>query len=113
MHLAVFNQAGPDWNGWSWPVAIVEEVMSGWNGWSWSDGGWPWLGVVWLGVALLFWASLIALLIWAVRSAAAPRRAPDAVPRTSQTAMEVLRRRLAAGEISPEEFDRIQQLLQD
>jgi putative membrane protein len=72
----------------------------------WTSGyGWPW-ALLWLGFAILFWGGLIAILIWAVRSATAPRRRPD-------SAMEVLGRRLAAGEISHEEYEHIRRLLED
>jgi uncharacterized membrane protein len=73
--------------------------------WGWGYG-WPWPGLIWLVVALLFWAGLIVLLVWAVRSSAAPRRPADA-------ALETLRRRLAQGEISQEEYERIRRLLWD
>jgi putative membrane protein len=66
---------------------------------------WPW-PLLWFFLAVLFWGGLIALLVWAVRSSAAPRRRPD-------TAMEVLRRRLAAGEISEDEYEHIRRLLAD
>jgi uncharacterized membrane protein len=83
----------PGWHGAAWP------------GPDYGAYGWPWPGLIWLGVVLLFWAGLIALLVWAVRSSAAPRRAPD-------TAMEVLRRRLASGEISQEEYEHIRRVLE-
>jgi putative membrane protein len=71
----------------------------------WTSGyGWPW-ALLWLGFAVLFWGGLIAILVWAVRSAATPRRRPD-------TAMEVLARRLAAGEISRDEYEHIRRLLE-
>jgi putative membrane protein len=73
----------------------------GYCGWGF---GWPWPGVIWLVVALLFWAGLIALLVWAVRSSSGPRRDSD-------SAMETLRQRLARGEISQEEYEHIRQLL--
>jgi uncharacterized membrane protein len=77
------------------------------RGWPWwSNGyGWPW-ALLWLGFAVLFWGGLIAILVWAVRSATAPRRRPD-------NAMEVLARHLAAGEISQEEYEHIRRLLED
>jgi putative membrane protein len=74
--------------------------------WGWGFG-WPWLGVLWLVFAVLFWGGLIALLVWAVRASAGWHRAP----RTHDDAREVLRRRLAAGEISEEEYERIRRLL--
>lgn len=86
-HVSVLGWAGGDWFGY-------------------GSFGWPWPGLIWLVAALLFWAGLIALLVWAVRSSTRPHRAPD-------TAGEVLRRRLAAGEISEEEYERIKQILWD
>lgn len=87
--------------------AVVYNLLASSAGASWpgsGDFGWPWLWLIWAIVALLFWAGLIAVLVWAVRLSAAPRRGLD-------TAMEALRRRLANGEISQEEFERIRQLL--
>jgi putative membrane protein len=56
-------------------------------------------------VSLLFLAGLIVLVIWAIRAFTRP-------PAGADTAMEVLRRRLAAGEISQEDFDKTRRLLQ-
>lgn len=80
---------------WWWPGA---------GGW-WASS-WPWPGILWVAFILLFWGGLLALLIWAVRSSTAPRRAPE-------SALEVLRRRLAAGEITEEEYRRIRDLLSE
>jgi uncharacterized membrane protein len=77
------------------------------HAWAWWGGyGWPWPAVLWLGLILLFWGGLITLLVWAVRSSAAPRRAPE-------TPLQVLRRRLATGEISEEEYVRIRARLSE
>lgn len=91
-------------------LVLYDAASRDWSGWTWSSGGWSWLWPVWLAVALLFWAGLIALMVWAVRSTFAPRH--NAEP-TRESAIEILRRRLASGEITPEEFDRIRQLLDD
>jgi putative membrane protein len=88
-------------------LVIYELAVLGVRGWVWTgDFGWPWPGLIWFAFVLLFWGGLLALLIWAVRSSAAPRRAPE-------SAMDVLRRRLAAGEITEEEYERIRQLLRN
>jgi len=72
-----------------------------WPG-SWG-GAWPW-GLFWLVLAFLFWGSLLALLIWAVRVASGPRH---------ESAQRILKRRLASGEITQEEYERIRRLLED
>jgi uncharacterized membrane protein len=82
-------------------LAAAGRVWPWWN----SGYGWPW-AFLWLGFAILFWGGLIAILVWAVRSATAPRQRPD-------SAMEVLGRRLATGEISQEEYEHIKRLLED
>jgi putative membrane protein len=57
---------------------------------------------MWLGVVLmvLFWVGVIALAVWAVRTLFPARRQSE-----SDTALEVLRRRYAAGEISAAEYE--------
>lgn len=88
-------QAAAAGNGWGGP----------WAGSGWWASGWSVLGLLWIAVFLLFWAGLIAILIWAVRASSGRRRTTDAT--------EILRRRLAAGEISREEYEWIQRLLRE
>jgi uncharacterized membrane protein len=64
--------------------------------------GWDWL---WMGgIMVLFWGGVILLAIWAIRAFLGSNRAGD-------VAMETLRKRLAAGEISPEDFERTKKAL--
>ena len=84
---------------------VLSPHAAAWPGPSYGAYGWPWPGLIWLAFVLLFWGGLIALLVWAVRMSV-PRRRPD-------TAMDVLRRRLASGEISQEEYEHIRDILQD
>jgi putative membrane protein len=65
---------------------------------------WMWL----LGTLtmLLFWGGLIVLIVWAVRQFAPGQRAPAEDP------MTILRRRLAAGEITQEQFDQMRRTLE-
>ncbi len=66
------------------------------------DGGWSWL---WMGTTMvLFWGGVIVLAIWAIR-------AITSLKQTGDSAMDTLRRRLAAGEISPEEFEKTRKLV--
>lgn len=69
--------------------------------WYYGGGGWAWL---WMSLMMLiFWGALIAVAVWAIRSGFGQRREGDA--------MNVLRRRLAAGEISQEDFDKTKRIL--
>jgi putative membrane protein len=65
----------------------------------------PWGAAISGVVTLLFWGGLIALAIWAIRSFS--RR-----PTGRDSAMEVLRRRFAAGEMSQEDFETTRRLLE-
>jgi putative membrane protein len=70
--------------------------------WNYYDG-WSWLLMV--GLMLLFWGGLIALVIWGIRAFSGRRQ-------TGDEALETLRRRLAAGEISQEDFEATKKVLQ-
>ncbi len=71
--------------------------------WPYYDGtGWIWLTVM----MVVFWGGVIAVAIWAIRSFSGPRHGPG------DDAMQTLRRRLASGEITQEEFERTRKLLQ-
>ena len=63
--------------------------------------GWLWM----LPTMLLFTAGTIALLFWVVRAYTGSRRPAD-------PAIDTLRRRLAAGEISQDEFEKTKRILQ-
>lgn len=70
--------------------------------WSYGWGGWDW---IWMAAMMvLFWGGVVVLAVWAIRALAGPRRDGDA-------ALEVLRKRLAAGEITPEDFDKTKKAL--
>lgn len=80
-----------------------EWQMHQWSAGAWETFGWPWPGIVWLIAFLLFWGGLLALLIWAVRLSTSSARREDND--------DILRRRLASGEISQEEYDHIWRIL--
>ncbi len=67
------------------------------------DWGWGWLLMALMMV--LFWGGVVALVIWLFRSAR-----PGTPP--ADSASETLRRRLAAGEITPDEYEKTRKLLQ-
>ncbi len=70
----------------------------------WPYYGDPAAGLWMAAMMLLFWAGLVALAVWLVRSFVRPRRDDDA--------MSTLRRRLAAGEITQDEFEKTKHILQ-
>lgn len=69
---------------------------------------WYGFGSMWLLgplMMLLFWGGLVLLVVWAVRSFSRP--APPA-----DSAVEILRRRLASGEITQEQYEQARRALQ-
>ena len=65
-------------------------------------GGWNWL---WMMPAMVvFWAIAIGLIVWAVRTTTGPGPGGD-------PALQTLRQRLAAGEITRDEFEQMKRAL--
>lgn len=60
---------------------------------------------------LLFWGGLIVLAVWAIRSFA--MRPPAITGPPPSTPLEILQRRLAAGEITPDEYQKIRTALEN
>ena len=72
------------------------------------DGGWTLMAAFgWLGMPamLLFWLGLLALVVWPVGAASQRREA------SADSALEILRRRYARGEIDREAFDEARKAL--
>lgn len=70
--------------------------------WGYYDG-WSWLLMA--AMMLLFWGGLAAVTVFVVRAITGPRGGDQA--------LGVLRRRLASGEITQEEFDKTRKVLQE
>ena len=69
--------------------------------WGYYDG-WSW---VWMAAMMVFfWGGVVTLIVFAIRAFAPPRG--------SDAALDILRRRLAGGEISQEEYDKTRKALQ-
>ncbi len=64
--------------------------------------GFPFMIFGWLFM-LLFWAAIILLVIWLYRQVTAPRDA--AVSRGEESALDILKKRYARGEIDKKEFE--------
>ena len=70
--------------------------------WGWGSGGW-WSWTMLVGM-IAFWAAVVVLGVWLVKSLATNNaQPPPAVPH--ETPQELLKRRYAAGEIDREEFE--------
>jgi putative membrane protein len=69
--------------------------------WGYYDG-WSWLLMA--AMMVLFWGGVAALIVFVARAITGPRGGDQS--------MDVLRRRLANGEISQEEFEKTRKVLQ-
>lgn len=79
--------------------------------WGWAHGSGWWM--LFAGFAgLLFWGSIIALAVWAIRRVTDDRPG-DGWYRHHKSPMEFLKERYARGEISKEEYDRIKRDLEN
>lgn len=86
----------------------------GWGGWG-HMGGWGGLGLLgWLGpvFGVVLFVGLTGLLalgaVWLVRRTGQP---VAAVPQSGAEPLEIARRRLAGGEITPDEFEELRDRL--
>ena len=73
------------------------------NGWGWGMGLLGGLGM------LLFWGLIIGLGVWLVVTLTRSGQSGASRGAQPDTVLETLRRRLAAGEITPQEFDELGQ----
>jgi putative membrane protein len=76
--------------------------MMGFDGY----GASPWMWILGSLVMILFGGGLIVLVVWAIRAVGGPRAG------NSDNALEVLKRRLAAGEITQDEYEKTRRVLQ-
>jgi len=67
-----------------------------------SNDSWSWLLMA--AMMVLFWGGVAALIVYVARTMTGPKGGDQA--------MDTLRRRLASGDISQEEFDRTRRVLQ-
>ena len=75
------------------------------GGWGWGMGLLDGLGM------LLFWGLIIGLVVWLVVTLTRSGQSSAARGAQPDSALETLRRRLAAGEITPQEYDALRQKL--
>jgi putative membrane protein len=70
--------------------------------WFGYNDGWSWLLMT--AMMVLLWGGVAALVVFAARAVTGPKGGDGA--------MDLLRRRLASGEISQEEFEKTRRVLQ-
>ena len=80
------------------PAAVSLVAAVDWHHGEIGTGWW----IVMMVLMVVFWAAVIAAMIWLVRAAAV-----GGVERRAPGPKEVLERRLAAGEIGIEEYERV------
>ncbi len=85
-------------------LPLLADIGSGGHGHMNWDGGW-WVGMVLVG------GLVILGIVWAVREFARPRARRDAA--SNSDAAAILDRRLASGELSPEEYRERRATLRD
>jgi len=76
--------------------------MMGFDGYGVS----PWMWILGSLMMVIVIGGIILLVVWGVRATGEPRSG------TSSSALEVLKRRLAAGEITPDEYEKTRRLLE-
>lgn len=78
-----------------------------WDGGPWGPGMMHWgMGWIWGIVMIVFWILLIALLIILIRHIIYRERVQPPEREEKESALDILKKRYARGEIDKEEFDR-------
>jgi putative membrane protein len=87
-------------------LAVIGAAKKGRGGdmmWGWDAGG----GWLMMGIGMLIWVALIALVVWLVLRAVGQRPGGGG----SESGEELLKRRFASGEIDDEEYRRRLEIL--
>ena len=80
--------------------------LYGGRGFGMMGGYWP-FGMLFMGI---FWIAVIALIVWAIWRLAGGRRMAHT---TTESHLDILKRRLASGEITADEFAKIKKTLEE
>jgi len=79
------------------------------NGWD-HMGSWGWIGML---LMLVFWFSVILLIVWALTGSRGSRsQTTGEPPSRGDRSMSILRERFARGEITAEEFEQARRTLE-
>ena len=99
--------------GWVPAVLVLsfgQEVLADYRpygNWGWGPGmmGWGMMG--WFGplFMIIFWVLVVVLIVLLIRSLLSSNRSRNAGPDVQESALEILKKRYARGEIEKEEFE--------
>lgn len=76
--------------------------------WPWAFGGAGWWGWLMMIPMALFWGLIIFVIVWLVQRTVSPGHATT----SAESALELLKKRYARGEISKEEYERMRRDLE-
>ncbi|PWB42466.1 MAG: hypothetical protein C3F12_14850 [Candidatus Methylomirabilota bacterium] len=79
-------------------------MMMGWEGMTHDSWFWGW-GILWMIMFTAFWLLIVLVLVLAVRWLWHAGSRIQSVQRSEESALEILKKRYARGEIGKEEFD--------
>ena len=91
-------------------VIVILSVVPGLL-WGWQGSGYGMMGPGMMGgygtmfLMPILWIVVIGLIIWAVVAAVNRPRESDSTARSADSALEILKRRYARGEINKEEYE--------
>jgi putative membrane protein len=80
--------------------------------WHTEEVGWGWWLLMSLGM-VAFWALVIYGLVWLARGGGSPRGSRSEPVERAEPAREVLKRRLAAGDITVEEYEELRRVIEE
>ena len=84
-------------------VPLIFGIISGWDGYGYGMMGMMG-GFGWMWMMPVFWVVIIGLIVWAITSASRHSESDGSGPTTTSSALEILKKRYAQGEISKQEY---------
>jgi putative membrane protein len=97
-------------------MSLFNYILSQWGGWGMGPGtmggygyGMGWFGTI---IMIVFWVLVIVGIVFLIRWLAASTRSEGRRSRPEDSALEILKRRYARGEINKEEFEEKRKSLQ-
>ena len=91
-------------------LTFLGDIVTQWRGYEWGHGpgmmGWGY-GMGWFGIIIMaaFWIAVIVGIVFLIRWLVVSTRTGGRGDRPEDSALEILKRRYARGEINKEEFE--------